>query len=563
MSFKKRKLRTKNKTLSAVKTFFKFLFLKTQNIFSFLKKRFSTKSWKSWIIFYFICIFLTISAYVFILQFDTFDDAIDQVRKTAKGAIDTIKDKTVEAIGDPLEKDKYGKTNILLFGVDKRMSGGADLTDTMMIISVDETNGSVSMFSIPRDLYFSVRKLGNSRVNEIFSITKRYSKTRNKCLQKKGDKRLECDKITEKDGSDELKDAVNKITGLEIHYSVKVSFDTLVELVDELNTITINVPCRIYDDKYPNKNDNGYSPFLIKKGIQIINGERALKYARTRKGTCGGDLNRSKRQHQIISAIKEKAFSLGVLTSPSRVKNLYDVIKKNVYTDFTTKEIITFANVISNIDNEKMNSIVLSNHQNEIGGLLYNPPRDDFNGASVFLPFGSKYNSFDYVHLLAKINMSQSEFKNENSSMKILNSSKISGLANNFAKNLYRFAVIEKKDDKKSKEIYKDIFIGNCDKKDTICNDVDSIKIIVKDCNKNAKTVEILKNFLVKNEFEIDCINENKAKEESSKGETVFSSVNYISKEEKNVEKIDEKVSKIDYDIEIIVGNKYKNPLSL
>jgi polyisoprenyl-teichoic acid--peptidoglycan teichoic acid transferase len=90
---------------------------------------------------------------------------------------------------------------------------------------------------------------------------------------------------------------VTEITGIYLQYYAFVSFDGFVDFVDSLGGVTIDVPEALEDPYYPDIN-NGFQTFRIGAGIQDLDGDMALKYARSRKTTS--DFSRTLRQQQII-----------------------------------------------------------------------------------------------------------------------------------------------------------------------------------------------------------------------------------------------------------------------
>lgn len=277
--------------------------------------------------------------------------------------------------GKKLNTDPKGHTNILLVGIGGKGHDGGDLTDTMIIASVDYENKLVPMLSLPRDLYVKSERLkSSSRINEIYYLAKKAYDSKN--------------------GMEEVKNIVKDITGVPIDYYVKVDFSGFKKIVDSLGGVDVVVPDDIYDATYPKGETDGYEPFSIKAGPQHLDGEIALKYARTRH-TSGGDFGRAQRQQQILSAIKEKALSSNVLTNPEKIKALYDSVSESIETDLDVSEIIELAKVAKDLGKQSVVSHVLTNLDTDCGGYLYQPAREYFNDAFVFLPAG---NDYDAIH---------------------------------------------------------------------------------------------------------------------------------------------------------------------
>jgi hypothetical protein len=135
---------------------------------------------------------------------------------------------------------------------------------------------------------------------------------------------------------------------------VVIDFEGFKKVVDALGGITINVEKPIRDDSYPDEN-YGYKPIFIPAGVQHMDGETALEYARTRHGVS--DFERAKRQQQVLIAIGKQALSLNLLP---RLPQLIQSMGNVVQTDLTPAEIVTLAQIGSQIDPDSLKSRTLS-----------------------------------------------------------------------------------------------------------------------------------------------------------------------------------------------------------
>jgi len=286
----------------------------------------------------------------------------------------------VGAVGTELPTDENGFTNILLLGQGDAAHQGADLTDTMIIASIDARHTkTVAMISLPRDLYLTkTNKMGIGRINGLYRNYKSQ-------LKREG---ME-DTPASQASMEELKSEVSNITGVELHRVVKVDFIGFKDAVDALGGIDITVPETIIDTTYPGPNYS-YQTFTMYEGPQHLDGETALKYARSRHTTS--DFSRSARQQQIISAIVERAKDKGILSSPSTITSLYQAIQKNLETTMTLREMISLASVGMDLDRDGLISVQINstsgvgNGASAAGGFVYTPPRENFQGAFVLLP---------------------------------------------------------------------------------------------------------------------------------------------------------------------------------
>lgn len=325
----------------------------------------------------------------------------------------------VFTVGADLQKDKYGYTNILLLGDGGHERDGADLVDTIIVASIDYEKNAVSMLSIPRDLFITADKdLGimyGGKINELYRNHKTLIPDENGRYQ-----------VFEK--------AVGKIVNLDIQYYARVDFNAFVEVVDSLGGITVDVQNDIYDPYYPNQSDDGYTIFSVKKGLQEMDGETALKFTRSRKTTS--DFDRAARQQLVLEAIQQKALSGGVLTSPGKLKKLYSAISANMNTDLTTREMIALAGFGKNMDRSHMVRKVIHDDPGQEGGFLYTPDRELYNGMFVLVPFGDSY---ELIHKYADLIFHQREIFFDPPVIEILNATRLSGIARSAAYQLIRF----------------------------------------------------------------------------------------------------------------------------
>jgi polyisoprenyl-teichoic acid--peptidoglycan teichoic acid transferase len=324
------------------------------------------------------------------------------------------------SFGKNLQSDEKGMTNILLTGVGGVDHDGPSLTDTIIIAGIDYKNKLVPMLSVPRDLFVETKQTGRSRINEVlFTAINKYGK---------------------EEGMNVLKDTIGKLTGLPIQYYIKIDFSGFEKIVDDLGGVDVVVENDIYDPEYPKDGTIQYETFSIKKGLQHLDGKTALKYARSRHGNSGGDFGRAKRQQQLLYAIKDRALSLDILTSPDKIQKLFASVSDSIETNLSLPEIIELAKLAKDMGKESTVPLVINDDPTECGGLLYTPAREFFGGASVLLPAGGNY---DYINLFVsnvygKIAIVEAA---KNEKIQILNGTKTAGLAYEGMSLLSRFCL--------------------------------------------------------------------------------------------------------------------------
>jgi len=311
-----------------------------------------------------------------------------------------------------LDYDEFGHTNILLLGIAGKNQQGGHLSDSIMIMSIDSEKNTVSLLSLPRDLFVK-SSVGNRKINEVYASAQ----------YKKG----------EKEGLQITKKAISDFTNIEIHYGAVINFKIFQELVDELGGVKIFVPQDIVDPFYPAPNFK-YQTFTIRKGIQILDGETALKYARSRK--TSSDYSRAQRQQDLLLAIKETATSSDLLLSPSRLKNLYTTYSKNINTDLGIKEMLALAKVVYKINYKSLVTSVLNDDPTQKGGFLYAPAREFYGGQFVLLPSDLKA-----MQKFIQLDLIYPQVFLEGSQISIKNGSKVTGLAGKLRDKLKQFGL--------------------------------------------------------------------------------------------------------------------------
>jgi len=277
--------------------------------------------------------------------------------------------------------DNNGFTNLLLLGQGDGDHDGQDLTDTIIVASIDpkETKSAV-LLSLPRDLHFlSTEKMGKGKLNTFYRDYKGYLKY----LEGMDEENASIEAIRE------LGVEVGRKLELPIHGVIKVDFIAFTEAVDRIEGVDIDVPYDIIDEKYPDENF-GYDPFTILKGAQHLDGATALKYARSRSTTS--DFDRSARQQQLLQAIAQKVKEEKLYRDAGAIIDFMKIFSENVETTLNLRELVGLADVAKDMDPSRVIAMQLSDRNAlydsfiEPGGFLYTPPRNLFDGASVLLP---------------------------------------------------------------------------------------------------------------------------------------------------------------------------------
>ncbi len=217
------------------------------------------------------------------------------------------------------------RLNILLVGYDAQGSGFR--TDSMIVVSIDPTTHRVALFSVLRDVV-GLPLPPKSRVAQLFGP---YFGDKLTNLWEEADPYR---KLFPNGGSDALKQALSYTffgTQNSIQYYIAVGFQGFEKVVDALGGVTINVPAPVFDNGFPgNHGDGQHLRVYFPAGIQHMNGEQALTYARVGHVYGSSVYDRTLRQQQLVVALEQQANFDKILANMSQ---LVDDLGKTVHTD--------------------------------------------------------------------------------------------------------------------------------------------------------------------------------------------------------------------------------------
>lgn len=237
-----------------------------------------------------------------------------------------------------MEKERI---NILLLGVAGQGKPGGNLTDTIMIISINTKTNQVALLSIPRDLYVEIPSTHfKLKINSVYNF---------------GIKNYPDD---EQQAIEPVREVIKNITSLDIDYWAILNFDGFIKTIDAIGGINITNQRDIYDPSYPGPNYS-YETFELKKGLQHLDGATALKYARMRHNDPEGDFGRAKRQQQVMQATKNKIFSTQTFLNVVALNNLFNALGDNAKTNVSHEELDDFLKLLKKIDTDNINNVVI------------------------------------------------------------------------------------------------------------------------------------------------------------------------------------------------------------
>lgn len=327
---------------------------------------------------------------------------------------------------EPLKQDENGRSNFLIVGTSEDDPGheGANLTDSIMILSVNQTTKDAYTFNIPRDLEV---KYGEAclpgyagKINAYFS-----------CADEGTDDAAEQNRLTKTQA------LIGDIVGMDIQYGVHVNYTVMRDVVNAIGgSITVNIESRDPRGQMDSNFDwkcganfaarkktcppNGH--FIdYPNGPAVLDAEHALYLAQARGdiaptyGFEQSNFDRERNQQKIIVAIREKALNAGTLTNVGAVTGLIDALGSNLRTNIETKEIRTLMELAQGIPTEKIKSIDLNKEGEAV-----------FTGAAQ--PVAGMY---VYTQIRAYINkiITQEPFAEEKPNVTVLNGSGVAGVA--------------------------------------------------------------------------------------------------------------------------------------
>lgn len=235
------------------------------------------------------------------------------------------------------------RINILLLGMGGAGHDGPYLTDTNIIVSLKPSNGQIAMISIPRDLGVEIPKQGIKKINYVNSFGE----------------------TTEPGtGGEFARKIFSETFDLDIPYYVRIDFKAFGEIIDAVGGVTIDVENSFVDHMYPAPN-NDYQTVNFEKGIQTMDGETALKYARSRHGSGveGSDFARARRQQKILLALKEKMLSFSTLSNPLKINSIIKSLENHLTTNLEFSDIISLVKLARELNFSQISNLVFDDSE--------------------------------------------------------------------------------------------------------------------------------------------------------------------------------------------------------
>lgn len=215
----------------------------------------------------------------------------------------------------------------LILGTDARDLKTRGRSDTIILTRIDPKEKVVHLISIPRDT--KVEFEGKTiKINAAYATK----------------------------GSEGAIKAVRELSGVPINHVVLVNFDGVKTIVDRLGGVTVKVPPK-----------TSYHGINVPEGVQKLNGEQALTFARVRKTYASGDYQRTDNQRQLVTAVTKEILK----TSVDKLPGVVESVTKAVSTDMPLTSLVGLSLKMRGMDIDTMYNAVLPSAPKTINGASY------------------------------------------------------------------------------------------------------------------------------------------------------------------------------------------------
>ena len=247
-------------------------------------------------------------------------DVINKGISQPDGATDVLligNDSRTDADGNPLPEE-------ILKSLRTTDDEGGDLTDTMILVRIPNGGGRASAISFPRDTMVQLGNgFGEAKLNSAMARAKSHAKQQLEASGVKDPKQLDLQSKAE--GQKFLIKTLEDLSGVSIDHYAEVNLLGFHDITSAVGGVDV---C-LKDDV----DDSSYSGAVFKAGPQTISGSDALAFVRQRHGLPRGDLDRVVRQQVFMSGLARKILSSGTLSSPGKLTDLMEALKKSVVLD--------------------------------------------------------------------------------------------------------------------------------------------------------------------------------------------------------------------------------------
>lgn len=240
----------------------------------------------------------------------------------------------------------------MLLGSDTPIGEPNYRTDTIIIVSINRNEGTVSTLSLLRDLYVYVPGWMMNRLNTAAAYG----------------------------GPDLLRETLLYNFGIQVDYYARVDFEGFKQIIDIIGGVDIAVDCameewRLISPELDVNDPDNWELFRLDVGVHHMDGDLALWYGRSR-GVTSNDYDRVRRQQQILRAIWAQSRDLGMIP---RAPELWTQYSNVVETDMRLSDVLQLAPIAANLDTSRIRSYVIT-------GNMVTSWTHPVTGASVLIP---------------------------------------------------------------------------------------------------------------------------------------------------------------------------------
>lgn len=310
----------------------------------------------------------------------------------------------------PFETDENGRTNVLVFGtegynmdgatnyIDREGSSshdGANLTDSIMVVSFDQKTKDVALISLPRDLKVPMA-CSAGKVNEVYW-----------CNNRNGN--------NEEAGALALAEQLRQVLGINFQYWAHVNWGALMDIIDTIGGITV-----VLDEDI---NDRGWTGTVIRAGEPTrLSGLQAVALARARHGTIGGDFTRGNSQQKIMEGIIRELTANGV--NITEAFGLLNILGDNLRSNFSTDNIKAGVKLLSSFNSGSIRNVLLVDYANNV----YHVKTAMINGISYVVPQAGADN-YKQIHAYIAQMLTSNPAVREGSQVAVYNGTETAGVA--------------------------------------------------------------------------------------------------------------------------------------
>ena len=249
------------------------------------------------------------------------------------------------------------KTTFLVLGIDRRSKGEGYRTDIMILVTIDKVKNRAVLVSVPRDLWWKTGRINATYVQ---------------------------------DGFEEMQRALEEITGLKPEKFILTDFADFSWIVDSMGGVPVEVETTFTDSQYPVDATHEYQTVSFTQGSEVLSGERALIFSRSRKGdNDSGDWGRMKRQHLILKGMLKAVDQPSSIFKNMELGKAFDMVTKGrMDTNLTLSDASYLWDLHKDYEKYTISSLYLDYDY------LFTPPMEEYGGAWVLAPIGDSYSNF-------------------------------------------------------------------------------------------------------------------------------------------------------------------------